>query len=73
VGEDADIIINETGPDAAWYMPRHLEFWPGGRLKGPEFEGEERILEDLEAGLEEEDLQRVQEIVTNDRWDDFTN
>jgi len=70
--EESEIIV-DTGPDAAWYNPRPLEFWPGGRLKGPEFEGEERILEDLEAGLSEEDLQRVQDTVTNDRYDDFTN
>ena len=32
------------GIDDAWYRPRDVEFWPGGRLKGEEFDSEERIL-----------------------------
>ena len=42
-------------------------FGPGGRLKGPEFEGEERILEDLEETLTEERLHKMLAAVTSDR------
>jgi hypothetical protein len=33
----------DMGGDAAWYRPRTVEFWPGGRLKGPEFEVRVRV------------------------------
>ena len=65
VMEDAD-SADATAEDP-WYQPRKVDFWPGGRLKGPEFEGEERILEDLEETLTEERLHKMLAAVTSDR------
>ena len=65
VMEDAD-SADATAEDP-WYQPRNVDFWPGGRLKGPEFEGEERILEDLEETLTEERLHKMLAAVTSDR------
>ena len=64
-----DTYSDEQGDDAAWYKPRIVQFWPGGRLKGPEFEGEERILEDLEEMLSEGDLDAMFEAVNTDKFD----
>jgi len=57
--------------DEAWYRPREVDFWPGGRLKGDEFEGEDRILEDLEEALSEDTLERLMDVMSLDRFGCF--
>ena len=42
-----------------WYKPRHVQFWPGGRLRGPEFDSEQRILQHVEQMVTQEDLDHL--------------
>jgi hypothetical protein len=62
---------DDDGEHDDWYKPRHVQFWPGGRLRGPEFDSQERILQHLNQSLTPRDMDEFMALVANDPFEDL--
>ena len=56
---------NEHDEHDDWYKPRHVQFWPGGRLRGAEFDSPLRILQHLNQSLTPRDMDEFIALVAN--------